>query len=621
MPNKSSTPLAALLIGTIGVVYGDIGTSPLYALKTCFMMGHLTLNEANVLGIISLFAWALFLVVTLKYVFLVLRVDNHGEGGILALSTLCSDGTSKRNRSAIILAGILGAALFFSDGVITPAISVLSALEGLKVISSNFNHFIVPIAIILLIFLFVLQKRGTETIGKLFGPIMLVWFLVIGGLGLHQVCAEPGILRALNPYYAFEFFINNGKFAFLTLGGAILVVTGAEALYADMGHFGRKPISLSWNLFVFPSLLLNYLGQGSLLISAPESLANPFYSLAPTYALYPLIILATISTIIASQSVISGIFSVAWQGIMLEYLPRMRVQHTADHLIGQVYVPAINNILCIMTIAAVVQFKTSENLAVAYGLSVSAIMLITTLLVFLVAFRQWEWPVYKLAFLFTPLILIDLVFVNANIIKIVEGAWYTFLITIIGFYVVRLWMKGSNALNKYKELAHQNLKTYITEYRKNFSECIPGTAIFMSRHPNKVPNSLMIHLKHNKYLHEKMIFVSIKTLNVPRAKKEYKFSISKTAPGIFSIVAEYGFKEVPDLNRIVTRLRDKKILSPDECLSFYFSKGIPVQSPKEILSGFSEKLFIFLSRISLSAYEFYKVPHHQVIELGIRYKI
>jgi len=609
------------MVAAIGIVYGDIGTSPLYALKSCVTIAQLPVTEINVLGLISIVIWSLFLIVTIKYINVVMRVDDQGEGGILILSTIAEKLDLGKYAAVPLVMGIIGASLIFGDGVITPAISVLSALEGLELISHHLTDYILPLGIIILSLLFYIQKSGSGLIGAYFGPIMIVWFLTIGILGAHSLLEAPRILMAFNPYYAIYFMWSNGIVALITMGGIILVVTGAEALYADMGHFGRGAIRLSWTFFVFPALLLNYLGQGALLLNNPATIENPFYHLVPEALLYPMVILSTIATIIASQSILSGVFSLVWQGIMLNYLPRLTVMHTSSHQIGQVYVPAINKILAALTIMAVLTFRTSDNLAIAYGLSVAGCMLITTCLVFIVAVKKWQWSKLALVSLFVPLVLIDTTFVMTNLVKIVEGAWYTVMITAFTSYIIFIWIKGSKALEEQKVSPHSSLKTFLADYEKETPTKIPGTAVFMSRFPNKVPTSLIIHLDHNKFLHKKLLFVSIIILNVPKIKGVTKFSYEKINKTSFSITAKFGFMEVPSLRRVMNWAEEQKIVKENEEVSYFLSKGVPVSSKQPALSGFAENLYIFLSKNSLSAYEFYKIPSNQVIELGVRYRI
>jgi KUP system potassium uptake protein len=610
-----------LIIGSLGVVYGDIGTSPLYALKSSFAFMNLLPTESSVLGIVSLIIWTLFFIVSIKYVLLVMRADNKNEGGILVLSSLCSKISFKRFLNPSIVLGIIGATLFFSDSILTPAISILSAVEGISIVSHHLEHFIIPITIVLIVLLFYVQSHGSGNIGKFFGPIMMLWFGTLAVLGIYNIIQAPQIFKALNPYYIISFIMENGFRSFIVLGGIFLVVTGAEALYADLGHFGRKSIVISWNYFVFPALVLNYLGQGALLLNKPEAISNPFYHLAPEFLLYPLIFLATVATIIASQSVISGIFSVTWQAIMLNYLPKIRIKHTSDDQIGQVYAPVINSILCLLTITAVLIFKTSDNLAAAYGFSVSGVMLITTILVSMVALKLWKWSLSKTLLLFIPLIAIDMIFFTTNLLKLFGGGWFPALIAGLVCYICYVWVKGNKAINSQKFLDKLDLKLYLKEYSQASSTRIPGTAIFMSRYTNKVPNSLITHLKHNIYLHKHLVFVTIKIADIPKVANKNRFFIKKINEFSYSVTGYYGFNEMPDINYLTNILLDKDIIKSKEEISIFFTKGLIVPSPRMHLEGFSEKLFIFLNKISLSAYDFYKVPIKYVIELGVRYKI
>lgn len=619
--NHKKQGLAPLMIGAIGVIYGDIGTSPLYAMKICFSIGGFPVNEGNVLGILSLFIWSLLLVVTLKYINIVMRVDDQGEGGILVLSSLSTKLKVIKKTAVPMVLGILGSALIFSDGIITPAISVLSAVEGLELISPLLSTHIILLSVLILGGLFYIQRSGSGSIGKFFGPIMIIWFSTLGFLGLYHIILEPTVLKAFSPYYAIAFFLENQWLALLTMGGVILVVTGAEAIYADLGHFGRKAIQYSWNFFVFPALILNYLGQGSLLLLSPEAIANPFYHLVPKIALYPMIVLATIATIIASQAIISGVYSLCWQAIMLNYLPRLNVRHTSSYQFGQIYLPAVNLILCSLTILAVLIFRRSENLGVAYGLAVAGCMIITTFLVFLVAARHWHWSYIKLCVLFIPLFVLDTTFLLTNLVKLIEGAWFTLFSAMCVCYIIRVWLRGNKALIDQKYIPHKDLKSFLTEYQMKHRTKIPGTAIFMTRYPDRVPSSLVIHLNHNKFLHKKMLFLSIIINDVPKINGKDRFNAHQLIKSAYVITANFGYMEDPNFHTIINWAKAENILGEEEDISFFFSKGVPVPSRRMDLSGFGEKLYIFLSKNSLSAYEFYKVPHYRVIELGVRYKI
>jgi KUP system potassium uptake protein len=607
------------MVGAIGVVYGDIGTSPLYALKSCLSIVHLPVIEPNILGIISLFIWALILVVSFKYVRLVLKMDHNGEGGILALSTLVA--SNNKYRSVSIILGLLGAALFFGDGIITPAISVLSAVEGVSLIAPQLNYYLIPITVGVLTILFGIQKFGTGRLGQFFGPIMIVWFSVLFLLGVYQIYQCPSVLRALSPHYGLNFLIHHSWMGLSVLGGVILVVTGAEALYADLGHFGKVPIQLSWTYFVFPALVINYLGQGALLLLSPEAVSNPFYLMAPAWALHPLVLLATFATIIASQSILSGLFSIAYHSMMLNYLPRFKVDNTSESQIGQIYISAINYFMYALTIAAVFKFGSSEKLAVAYGLCVASIMLITTILIFMMARDKLAWSKMKIGCVFIPLFFLDLLFVSTNMIKFFEGAWYVIILTGMVYYAMHIWRKGTRALEKQKIVIHTPVQKFIENHLHIYPHRIPGTALFLCREPFKIPSSLVMNLHHNKYLHERIIFVSFITTEIPYQIKAERFKYEPIMSNVSQIIVQSGFKEIPNLNKVFNWLREEKIIEIKEDISVFLSKEIPIRSKSPVLSGFSENLYIYLSSLAQNATDFYRIPHHKVIELGMRYKI
>ncbi len=611
----------ALFIGAIGVVYGDIGTSPLYALKSCFAIGGLDVSPLNVIGIISLFTWILLLVVTFKYVNFVMDFDNNGEGGILALSSKFAGLRANKQYTLPLIIGIIGASLFFGDAIITPAISVLGALEGVSLSEPQLTPYIFWLALGVLTALFSLQKYGSGQLGVYFGPIMIIWFVVIAVLGLIQIVDNPRILLALNPYYAFHFFYQNGWISLMVLGGVVLVVTGAEALYTDLGHFGKSIIQLSWTTFVFPCLILNYLGQGALLLSNADAISNPFYLLGPSFILYPMLVLATVATVIASQAVISGVFSICWQAIMLNLIPRMHVVHTSYQQIGQVYIPIMNSILYCLTAMAVWHFQTSEGLAVAYGLSVSGVMFTTTLLLYLLTSQKQKWGWTKLAAIFIPLFTLDSIFVLTNLVKIFEGAWYTLLISFTVIYVGWVWHRGNMALLSQQLDYKVNLKNYVLNYEKLVPIKIPGIAIFLTRSAKNPPNSLLIHLKHNKYMYEKSLFVSIVVTNTPKVFKKNRFSFEMINEHAFVIVAKFGFKEIPDVHKIIGWAIEQKILDQNDKMTIYLTRGQAIPTKSKRLIGFSEKLYVFLSKNSLPAHEFYKIPDHALVEFSVRYKI
>lgn len=608
------------MLGALGIVYGDIGTSPLYALNKCFTVYSIPLTDMNILGIISLIFWTLMIIVTFKYVNIILRADNQGEGGILSLSTLCLK--QKKYQKHIIILSILGMALFFGDGVITPAISVLGALEGLEVISHRFEGYTTYLTIALLLFLFYLQKKGTWKIGLFFGPIMTLWFLLIGMMGIVHIIKSPVILWALNPWYGLMFLMEHGFTSVLTFGAIILVVTGAEALYADLGHFNKSAIRWTWFSIVFPCLTLNYIGQGGLLMTDPTAIQNPFYHMVPAWGIYPLVILAMMATIIASQSIISGLFSLSHQAISLGYLPRMKVVHTSSAQHGQVYVPLVNRLVGILTIIAVLIFQDSEKLASAYGITITGIMLITTLLAAFLAAQKWKWGILKLCIVFIPIFVIDFIFWGTNFVKISDGGWFPLLLTIGAFIVVWTWREGREALLK---VTHHNecpIPTFVKKLKENQPQVrLPGTAVFMCRTPKHIPHVLNIHMRHNSYVHEQIFFLSIMTQGVPHVHRTKRLKIKNYGNNIYGIIAFYGFMEVPNLHAIFEKVQQAKIPCDFNHMSFFLSHGVPIASPAHRLNKWQEQLFILLTSIAHSASDFFKIPLNRVIEIGIRYRI
>ncbi len=618
-------PLWPLILASIGVVFGDIGTSPLYAMKSCFIVGYLSVIPLNVLGLSSLFVWTLFLVVSVKYVYIVLKVNNHGEGGLFALALLCSRLNLKKLKKLPLILGTIGMALFFSDGILTPAISVLGALEGLHTITSRFDDHIVLLSMIVLTLLFILQKRGTTVIGNFFGPVMILWFTVLALLGIGSIIQTPSIFLALSPSYAFSFFLHNHWSGFLAMGAVILVVTGAEALYADLGHFGKKPIQYAWTFFVFPALVLNYLGQGALLLRSPQAISNPFYLLAPHYFILPLIILATVATVIAAQAVIAGMFSVSWQAIMLNYLPRMNVIYTSRVQIGQVYVPVVNVVMCVLTLITVLFFRNTEALSVAYGLSIAGCMLLTTVLIIIMARYDWKWSFLHVALFFAPILLLDLVFFSTNIVKIIEGAWFTVLISSAVFYLVRVWRTGQHAKGIQQHFKEMGLSDFLSDYRKQYPQTLPGTAIYLTRWADRVPKALEIHLQHNKFLHEKNIFIAIGTHSRPWISFNKKYQLQKLAEKTYHISANYGFKEIPDLSKVIQWAMKEGVLTQGEEFSFFITRAAPKPAPRashtNVLTGFSERLYLFLANNALPATDFFKIPIQKVVEIVLRYEV
>lgn len=619
MKHKNSQS-SSLFLGAVGVVYGDIGTSPLYAFKKCFSEGNIPLTEMNIVGITSLVCWFLFLIVSIKYVSLILQADNHGEGGILSLASLCSSLKKRKLQKLFMFLGVLGTSLFYGDGVITPAISVLSALEGLSLVSHQFDLFIPLLATIIVFFLFLFQKKGSEKIGLFFGPMMVIWFSVLAFLGALCLWKSPLILKAINPFYGVSFLISHGKSSLFVMGSVVLAITGAEALYADMGHFGRGVIKKSWFYLVFPSLILNYLGQGALLLDTPAFIENPFYRMCPPWALTFLIFLSTLATIIASQAVISGVFSMAWQGILLGYLPRMNVIHTSSRQIGQVYVPFMNYALMFLTILAIHFFRNSENLAEAYGITVTGIMVITTFLGMFFALYGWKWGLLKTSCVFIPFLLIDGFFLFCNIGKISGGGWFSISITLAMYLIIRTWRKGRHLLSHEAHHLTKDFPAFLKETLKKSKKRIPGTAIFMSRTLEGIPASLLIHLEHYKFLFEKTIFLSIVIQEIPKVSPKDFIEINTLGHNLYQIKASHGFVEVPNFYHIIEKVREKGVEVDYHNTSFILTKGLPFLSSSSHLSLWEEKLFIFLSHNSSNPTEFYKIPHHRVVELGIHFK-
>ncbi|WP_032113670.1 potassium transporter Kup [Candidatus Paracaedibacter symbiosus] len=618
---KQTKQLKHLIIGAIGIVYGDIGTSPLYTVKECFSNTGFPLTEASVLGILSLILWSITLIVSIKYVFFILQADNNGEGGILALTALVLKRRFDKYYRTVLIFGIVGAALFYGDAVLTPAISVLSAVEGISIYSTAFSPYVIPLTVVILLGLFLIQSHGTANLGKFFGPAMIIWFFVIAILGLIQIIHNPIVLKAINPWYGINFLTTHGLVGVGSLGAVVLAITGAEALYADMGHFGRISIQRAWFYLVFPSLALNYMGQAALILTNNEAIQNPFYFLVPTVWVFPLMILSTIATIIASQAVISGLFSISWQAIQLGYLPRMQVIHTSGEHIGQVYVPMVNKIIMVLTIGLVLVFKSSNNLASAYGFAVTGIMVITTILTTIIALRAWEWSVFKTTSLFGVFLLVDLLFCAVNSTKIVEGGWMPLLIAVAAFYIMTTWIKGRNILAD--NIIHAG-KT-IRGFKKLLSDIhplrIPGVAVYMNSTPENIPNSFSINYRHNKVMHEKVIFLSVITRNEPRVKKAEKIKIIELGFNVYEVIYSIGFKEVPNITQIFERC-DENGLCLDLCeTSFFMSRGIPVSTIHPRMSLWRAKLFIFLAKNAMHATEYYKIPYARVIELGVRIKI
>lgn len=635
-----------LALGALGVVFGDIGTSPLYALRECFGGEYgLQLNPDNVFGILSLIFWTMMLVISIKYMVFVMRADNRGEGGILSLMALAVRslqdkanrdqpqqsmqqafhrpiGSSPFTRKVFLtVLGIFGAALLFGDGVITPAISVLSAVEGLKLVTPVFDAYVIPITIFVINALFLMQKFGTGKIGVIFGPILLIWFSVLGLLGIGGIALHPEILKSVNPYFAIEFFINNGKTGFLVLGSVFLVVTGGEALYADMGHFGRKPIRLSWFFVALPGLILNYWGQGALLIASPENIENPFYGLAPQWGLIPLVILSTLATVIASQALISGVFSITRQAMQLGFSPRVSIVHTSSSEIGQIYIPTINWALFIGVIWLVITFKTSSQLAAAYGIAVTATMVITTILAFEVAVNKWNWSYTRASLIFGFFLIIDGAFLGANLLKIAHGGWVPLVIGVLIYLLMTTWQKGRQVLSTRLKERSMPIETFCAQIKEHPPIRVPGTAIYMSGDPWGVPVPLLHNLKHNKVLHERIAILTIQTKEVPFVAKSERVQISDISQGIFRIVAYYGFMETPKMKHILEACRQNEIHFRLEETTFVLGRETILASKIPGMPLWQESLFAMMTKNAQRPTTFFKIPPNQVIEVGIQIEI
>jgi len=619
----SKSSLTALTMGAIGIVYGDIGTSVLYAVKTVFASGNVALNPENIFGILSIFFWTLTVIVSIKYVMLVLRADNHGEGGTAALLALASNAVKDKPelRRRLLLVGMFGAALFYGDGVITPAISVLSAVEGLEVVSPNFTKYIIPITLVILFLLFMVQKRGTAGIGKFFGPITLVWFAAIGILGALQIIENPTILKALSPHYALMFMWASPGTTFIILGAIVLCVTGAEALYADMGHFGKRPIRLAWFSVVMPALTLNYFGQGALLLSNPAAAKNPFYLMMPEWALLPMVGLATMATVIASQALISGAFSATKQIIQLGYLPRMNMLHTSIKETGQIYIPFINWALFVAIAMAVVFFKSSDALATAYGIAVCGNMLITTVLTFFVIRYGWKYPLSLCIAATGIFFMIDFAFLASNALKFIEGGWFPILIAGAIFALMVTWKEGRDILNKKLRADSIDLKSFLDAVFVTPPLRVEGTAVFLTAEPGSVPNALLHNLKHNKVLHENNLFVTVRSHEVPWIGLDKRLEIESLGRHCWQVVIHYGFKNDPDVPRALLQMRGRGCDTDPMSTSFFLSRDTIVPTLGVGMAQWREKLFAQMHRNAGSAADFLNLPNNSVVELGSKIEI
>jgi KUP system potassium uptake protein len=621
--SQTKSSLAALTLGAIGVVYGDIGTSVLYAVKEVFGSGHVDFTPANVYGILSIFFWTLTLIVSLKYVVLVLRADNHGEGGLVAMLALASQAVKDqpRLRTVLLLFGIFGTALFYGDGVITPAISVLSAVEGLEVIEPAFKKAVIPITLVILFALFWVQKRGTSGIGKFFGPITLVWFAVLALLGVSQIISNPVILKALSPHYALFFMWENPGTTFIILGAVVLCVTGAEALYADLGHFGKKPIRVAWFAVVMPALTLNYFGQGALLLSQPEAVKNPFYLMAPDWALIPLVLLATMATVIASQALITGAFSVTKQVIQLGYLPRLNILHTSVRETGQIYIPMVNWGLFVAIVLAVVLFRTSSNLATAYGIAVTLDMLITTVLTFFVIRFSWKYPLWLCLAATGVFFAVDMAFFLSNLMKFFNGGWFPLLIGGLIFTLMITWKEGRALLNQKLRADALDLPAFLESVFVSPPARVEGTAVFLTAEKGTVPNALLHNLKHNKVLHEQNLFVTVENHEVPWVKLDKRLEVEPLGRHCWQVVIHYGFMNDPNLPKALQSLVQQGCQLDAMSTSYFLSRDTVIPTIGGGMAPWREKLFAQMHHNASGAADFLKLPNNSVVELGSKIEI
>ena len=618
--DASRRKLLPLTLTAIGVVYGDIGTSPLYAMRECFFGSHsVPPSPENVLGVLSLIIYSLLLVISIKYIAIVMRADNHGEGGILALTALLPsrDGTGS-GWPMLVLMGIFGAALLYGDGMITPAITVLGAVEGLKIATPLFEPYVVPIAVAILIVVFAIQKQGTHRVGRLFGPVMVLWFVVIAALGISWMVEHPIVLTAVDPRHAINFFGDHGWHGFTVLGAVFLVVTGGEALYADMGHFGKRPIRLAWFTLVLPALLLNYFGQGALLLSNPKAAEQPFFLLAPEWALFPLVGLATAAAIIASQALISGTFSLTRQAIQLGYSPRLDIEHTSSHEMGQVYVPQVNWALMISTIAIVIGFGSSTALAAAYGIAVTLTMVITAVLLHVVATERWRWP-RPLAFLVTGIFLtVDVAFFGANALKIAHGGWLPLVIGALLFTLMTTWKTGRQIVAQRLTARAESLEAFIGRLAERPPARVPGAAVFMTAQPRGTPPALAHNLHYNKVMHEHVITLLVTTLPVPHVAEEDRITVRELGYGISDVVVRYGFMEDPNVPEALAVARERGLQLHESDVTYFLGRETLIVTKAPGMAMWRERLFVLMARNAVRATGFFRLPPERVVELGVQ---
>ncbi|WP_038203758.1 potassium transporter Kup [Xenophilus azovorans] len=618
---KQSLP--ALILGAIGIVYGDIGTSVLYAVKEVFGHGHVPFTIENVYGILSMIFWTMTTIVSVKYVVLVLRADNEGEGGLVAMLALASRAVAGRPRlrGPLLAVGIFGTSLFYGDGVITPAISVLSAVEGLEVVSPALHHYVIPLTLAVLLALFAVQKRGTAGIGRFFGPITLTWFIVLAVLGVSQIVGHPEILKAVSPHYMLRFVWDNPGTSFVILGAVVLCVTGAEALYADLGHFGKRPIRVAWFAVAMPCLVLNYFGQGALLLGHPEAVKNPFYFMAPGWALMPLVLLATAATVIASQAMLTGAFSVTRQVIQLGYLPRLRIEHTSVHTVGQIYIPFVNWSLFVAIVLAVVMFRNSSNLASAYGIAVTADMLITTVLTFFVIRFAWKLPLLLCIASTSVFFLVDLAFFASNMLKLPQGGWFTVMIGLMVFMLMTTWKEGRRLMGEAQRAEALDLRSFLDAVFVSPPARVQGTAVFLTAEPGLVPNALLHNLKHNKVLHEQNLFVTVRNHELPWIPMDRRVEIEPLGRHCWQLVVHYGFKNDVDLPAALEHARLRGCQLDRMTTSYFLSRDVVIPTLGSGMAPWREKLFAQMHHNASGAAAFLGLPNNAVVELGSKLEI
>jgi len=615
--------MRAMVLGAIGVVYGDIGTSPLYTIKQTFGEHGAPPTTANVLGVLSCIFWSLVLVVSVKYAGFIMRADNKGEGGIMALTALAqrSVRSSQRARWWIVVLGLFGAALFFGDGVITPAISVLGAVEGMEVLAPGLAHWVVPLSALIIVGLFTFQNRGTGKVGAVFAPVMILWFLSLAVLGVWHVAQNPTVLRALSPYYAIDFFVQARWTAFFALGSVILAITGAEALYADMGHFGKRPIRWSWFGFVLPALVLNYFGQGALLIADPKAAENPLFLMVPSMLLVPMLLLATMAAVIASQAVISGAFSVTREAIQLGFLPRMQVKHTSHEQMGQIYLPWINRMLLVLTLAVVVGFRSSDNLGAAYGIAVVGTMTIDSILVMIVFRRMWHWSRVKVGVVGTLFLLVDLAFLTANADKVEHGGWFPLVLGTVIFTLMATWRRGRELV--VREIKHGGLalEPFISSIVAHPPLRVPGTAVFLTANQEGVPHALLHNLKHNKVLHERNTMLTVETVDTPIAENDERVEVESLGDEFYRVTLRFGFAEDPDVPNMLETVTVCGLPFDMMDTTFFLSRESIVATDRPGMALWRDKLFAFMQRNAIPATAFFQIPGNRLIELGTQVEI